>query len=99
MKKLLALIPVLALVLPAAAQAADPFGHPCTAQNGVRFCPTATDAQRVPSWDGVPLDVQAAHAVGCTAIAVATGHFDAAALREAGADHFVQTMEQPLPLG
>jgi fermentation-respiration switch protein FrsA (DUF1100 family) len=23
----------------------------------VRFCPTTTDAQRVPSWDGVPLDV------------------------------------------
>jgi predicted acyl esterase len=57
MKKLLALIPVLVLVVPAAAQAADPFGHPCTVQNGVRFCPTATDAQRVPSWDGVPLDV------------------------------------------
>ena len=57
MKKLLALIPVLALALPAAAQAADPFGHPCTAQNGVRFCPTSDDAQRVPSWDGVPLDV------------------------------------------
>ena len=34
-----------------------------------------------------PLDIQAAHAVGCTAIAVATGHHDAAALREAGADH------------
>jgi pimeloyl-ACP methyl ester carboxylesterase len=57
MKKLLALIPVLVLVVPAAAQAADPFGHPCTAQNGVRFCPTSDDAQRVPSWDGVPLDV------------------------------------------
>jgi pimeloyl-ACP methyl ester carboxylesterase len=57
MKKLLALIPVLLLALPAAAQAADPFGHPCTAQNGVRFCPTANDAQRVPSWDKVPLDV------------------------------------------
>jgi predicted acyl esterase len=57
MKKLLALIPVLALGLPAAAQAADPFGHPCTPQNGVRFCPTADDTQRVPSWDGVPLDV------------------------------------------
>jgi phosphoglycolate phosphatase len=42
-----------------------------------------------------PLDVQAAHAVGCTAIAVATGHFDAAALREAGADHVVATMEEP----
>jgi pimeloyl-ACP methyl ester carboxylesterase len=57
MKKLLALIPVLALVLPAAAQAADPFGHPCTAQNGVRFCPTSDDTHRVASWDGVPLDV------------------------------------------
>jgi phosphoglycolate phosphatase len=45
-----------------------------------------------------PLDVQAAHAVGCTAIGVATGHYDAAALREAGADRVVETMEQPLPL-
>ena len=40
-----------------------------------------------------PLDVQAAHAVGCTAIAVATGHYDVAALREAGADRVVETME------
>jgi phosphoglycolate phosphatase-like HAD superfamily hydrolase len=45
-----------------------------------------------------PLDVSAAHAVGCTAIAVATGHYDAAALREAGADRVVDTMELPLPL-
>ena len=42
-----------------------------------------------------PLDVQAAHAAGCTAVGVATGHFDAAALREAGADHVVDTMEEP----
>jgi phosphoglycolate phosphatase len=45
-----------------------------------------------------PLDIQAAHAVGCTAIGVATGHFDAEALREAGADHVVETMEEELPL-
>lgn len=45
-----------------------------------------------------PLDVRAAHAVGCTAIGVATGHYDAAALREAGADHVIETMERPLPL-
>jgi hypothetical protein len=45
------------LLVPAGASARDPFGHPCTAQNGVRFCPTQTDADRVPSWDGVPLDV------------------------------------------
>jgi pimeloyl-ACP methyl ester carboxylesterase len=57
MKKLATLTFALALLTPAAAQAADPFGHPCTAQNGVRFCPTASDANRVASWDGVPLDV------------------------------------------
>ena len=45
-----------------------------------------------------PLDIQAAHAVGCSAIAVATGRYDSAALREAGADHVVETMEEPLPL-
>ena len=46
-----------------------------------------------------PLDVQAAHAAGCTAIAVATGHYDEAALREAGADHVLATLESELPLG
>ncbi len=34
-----------------------PFGHACKAQDGVRFCPTETLEQRVPSFDGVPLDV------------------------------------------
>jgi pimeloyl-ACP methyl ester carboxylesterase len=59
MKKLLALIPVLVLLVPASAAAApaNPFGHACAPQNGVLFCPTANDAQRVASWDGVPLDV------------------------------------------
>jgi predicted acyl esterase len=33
-----------------------PFGHACKAQDGVRFCPTETLEQRVPSFDGVPLD-------------------------------------------
>jgi phosphoglycolate phosphatase len=45
-----------------------------------------------------PLDVEAAHAAGCTAIGVATGHYDAAALREAGADRVIETLEAPLPL-
>jgi len=45
-----------------------------------------------------PLDIQAAHAVGCTAIGVATGHYDVDALREAGADHVLETLEQELPL-
>ncbi|HSS31775.1 MAG TPA: CocE/NonD family hydrolase [Solirubrobacterales bacterium] len=41
----------------AAASASAPFGHPCTLQYGTRFCPTADLSQRVPSFDGVPLDV------------------------------------------
>jgi phosphoglycolate phosphatase-like HAD superfamily hydrolase len=45
-----------------------------------------------------PLDISAAHAVDCTAIAVATGHYDAEALREAGADHVLETLEEELPL-
>jgi hypothetical protein len=39
-----------------------------------------------------------APAVGCTAIAVATGRYDSAALREAGADHVLETLEERLPL-
>jgi predicted acyl esterase len=48
----------LATVATAGASAAEPapFGHACTPQNGVRFCPTGTLEQRVPSFDGVPLD-------------------------------------------
>src|SRR4051794_30013388 len=42
---------------PAAGSAAAPFGLVCTAENGVRFCPTPDPASRVPSFDGVPLDV------------------------------------------
>ncbi len=45
-----------------------------------------------------PRDIEAAHAAGCTAIAIATGHHDAAALKEAGADHVLETMEEPFPL-
>jgi fermentation-respiration switch protein FrsA (DUF1100 family) len=41
----------------AAASASAPFGHACTAENGVRFCPTPDLSARVPSFDGVPLDV------------------------------------------
>ena len=46
-----------------------------------------------------PLDIHAAHAAGCTAIAVATGHFDVDALAEAGADHVISTLEEELPIG
>jgi predicted acyl esterase len=51
------------LALPASAQAKrpkgepKPFGHTCKAEGGVRFCPTVALSERVPTWDGVPIDV------------------------------------------
>ena len=45
-----------------------------------------------------PRDIDAAHAAGCTAIGVATGHYDAAALRDSGADQVLGTLEEALPL-
>jgi fermentation-respiration switch protein FrsA (DUF1100 family) len=48
-------VPLAAPSLSSATEPA-PFGHGCKAQNGVRFCPTETLEQRVPSFDGVPLD-------------------------------------------
>ena len=58
MKKLIVAAAAL-LAVPGAAQAAppNPFGHACTPQNGVLFCATADDTQRVQSFDGVPIDV------------------------------------------
>ena len=55
----LASVLIVSFALSANASAAPPkpFGHTCQVQNGVRFCPTTSRAQRVPSWDGVPLDV------------------------------------------
>jgi predicted acyl esterase len=58
-RSLLTTLALVALVLPATASAKvlTPFGHACSAQKGLRFCPTTSDAQRVASFDGVPLDV------------------------------------------
>ncbi|HEX8207194.1 MAG TPA: CocE/NonD family hydrolase [Solirubrobacteraceae bacterium] len=47
----------LALVAPSTASAQTPFGHACTPNDGFRSCPTTGLEDRVPSWDGTPLDV------------------------------------------
>jgi fermentation-respiration switch protein FrsA (DUF1100 family) len=61
MRRGLAVLLALAVagLVPPAAHAAAPllFGHACAPRDGVLFCPTATNAARVPSFDGVPLDV------------------------------------------
>jgi fermentation-respiration switch protein FrsA (DUF1100 family) len=54
---MMAAIAVLAGGIASAQAEPAPFGHACKAQNGVRFCPSETLAQRVHTFDGVPLDV------------------------------------------
>ena len=44
-----------------------------------------------------PRDIEAAHAAGAIAVGVATGKYTVDALRAAGADHVVPTLETPLP--
>ena len=44
-----------------------------------------------------PLDIDCAHAHGAMAVAVATGHYDEAALARAGADLVVPTLEAMAP--
>ncbi len=44
-----------------------------------------------------PHDIEAAHEAGATAVGVATGHFDAAALRAAGADHVLASLAEEFP--
>jgi hypothetical protein len=46
----------LVALAPAAAAAPPPFGHACAPREGALYCPTASDAARVPTFDGVPLD-------------------------------------------
>jgi fermentation-respiration switch protein FrsA (DUF1100 family) len=58
-RTLLGVVAVACLLLAVPSLAAaelTPFGHACKAEHGVRFCPTGTLAERVPSFDGVPLD-------------------------------------------
>src|SRR5262249_4458619 len=52
-----AILAALTAAAPAHAKTLKPFGHDCKAQDGVRFCPTVDPAQRVPSWDKTPIDV------------------------------------------
>jgi len=45
-----------------------------------------------------PIDIEAAHGAAIRIVAVATGEYGAEALRDAGADHVLGTLEEPLPL-
>ena len=51
----------------AAAAPPAPFGHPCEPRDGVLVCPTRTLADRVPSFDGTPLDADVTLPAGARA--------------------------------
>jgi phosphoglycolate phosphatase-like HAD superfamily hydrolase len=57
----------------------------------------ALDPKRVLVVGDTPRDIAAAHAAGAVAIGVATGKYPVEALRAAGADHALPTLEHPLP--
>ncbi len=57
--RLAAALAAAAALVPSSSALAEPapFGHACTPQNGVRFCPTTDPATRPASFDGTPIDV------------------------------------------
>jgi phosphoglycolate phosphatase-like HAD superfamily hydrolase len=55
------------------------------------------DNARVLVVGDTPRDVAAAGAAGATSVGVATGRYSGDELREAGADHVLATLEEPLP--
>jgi phosphoglycolate phosphatase len=55
------------------------------------------DPQRVLVVGDTPLDVEAAHAAGVVAVGVASGHYSAEQLRDAGADYVLGSLEEELP--
>jgi phosphoglycolate phosphatase len=56
------------------------------------------DRDRCLAVGDTPVDIEAAHGAGIPIAAVATGEYDADALRNAGADHVLDTLRDPLPL-
>ncbi len=55
------------------------------------------DPARVCVVGDTPMDIDAAHAAGAIGIGVATGKYDPAQLRKAGADHVLRSLAEPFP--
>jgi phosphoglycolate phosphatase-like HAD superfamily hydrolase len=66
-------------------------------QRGGRILGAPLDPAAVLVVGDTPRDVAAAHAAGAVSVGVATGHFTAAELSAAGADHVLTSLEDPLP--
>ncbi len=66
-------------------------------QRAELVCGGNLDRERCLAFGDTPVDVDAAHGAGIRVAAVATGEYDAEALRAAGADYVLGTLEEPLP--
>ncbi|CAN5634599.1 HAD family hydrolase [soil metagenome] len=66
-------------------------------QRAELVCGGDLDLDRCIAVGDTPVDVDAAHGAGIRVAAVATGEYDAAALRATGADFVLATLEEPLP--
>jgi phosphoglycolate phosphatase-like HAD superfamily hydrolase len=63
-----------------------------------RLLGSAVDPARVLVVGDTPHDVTAAHGAHAVAVAVATGHYDLAALRATAAEHVLETVEAGFPI-
>jgi phosphoglycolate phosphatase len=70
----------------------------CAIERAGRILGHQVDASTVVVVGDTPLDIEAAHAAGAIGVGVATGHYDVEQLREAGADHALASLAEPLPV-
>jgi phosphoglycolate phosphatase-like HAD superfamily hydrolase len=70
----------------------------CAVERAARLAGRSLERDEVLDVGDTPLDISAAHGAGAVAVGVATGHYDVDALRSAGADHVLASLEEPLPL-
>jgi len=69
----------------------------CAIERAGRILGEKLDPQSILVVGDTPKDIQAARAVGAVAVGVASGHYGDAELREAGADHVLASLCEPLP--
>jgi phosphoglycolate phosphatase len=61
-------------------------------------CGTTVFGDQAIAVGDTPLDIEGAHAAGIKCVGVGSHHFDAAQLREAGADYAINSLSEGLPL-
>ncbi len=66
-------------------------------ERGGKLVGMSLDPQNVLVVGDTPKDVEAAHGAGAVAVAVASGHYDADALRATGAEIVLESLREPIP--